>query len=199
MPERLQEHRLEIVTREMPHEKSHVLNTPSKEVTFPLSDAMRTLIDNMKYELIAHDAAGFAAPQFGEHWRIIVYHVTELALKVREDARHVVPVTVLINPTYEAIESSGTTYDWEFCFSVMSEGGKVYRPTSIRLKAYDDEGRLVERDVHGFEARLLQHEIDHVHGLLCSRLYEAGGFHGPREEMMAVRKKEIEEKQRKAC
>lgn len=190
--------RLEIVTREMPVEKSQVLHTPAKEVTFPLSQEMRTLVANMKHELIAHDAAGFAAPQFGEPWRVIVYHVNELALKVREDARSTVPVTVLINPTYVPLEGTSTTYDWEFCFSVTSEGGKVYRPTSIRIKAYDEDGQLIERDVHGFEARLLQHEIDHVHGLLCARLYEAGGFYGPREEMMAVRKKEIEAKTAKA-
>jgi len=191
--------KLEIVTKEMPIEQSHVLTTPSKEVTFPLSEEMRTLISDMKHELISRDAAGFAAPQFGAHWKVIVYHVTELALKVREDARGLVPVTVLINPTYEIIEDSGTTFDWEFCFSVESEGGKVIRPTSIRYTAFNEEGQKIQGEVHGFEARLLQHEIDHVHGLLCSRLYKAGGLYGPREEMMSIRKKELEEKQKNSA
>ncbi len=177
-------------------DKAQVLHTPAKDVTFPLSHDVKNLISGMKDLLIELQGAGLAAPQVGADVRVIVYHVTKEALAIREDARDVVPLTALINPTYEVIEDSDTTYDWEFCFSVLDLGGKVYRPRSILYTGYDEEGHFIKEVAHGFLARLLQHEIDHVNGLLCSRLYTEGDFYGPRDEMMAIRKKEIERSKR---
>lgn len=177
------------------NDRAHVLHEKARDVTFPLTQETKDLIAGMKN--LASDtlhAAGLAAPQVGAGVRVIVYQVTEESLKIREDAREVVPLTALINPTYEAIPDSGTTHDWEFCFSVLDQGGKVYRPTSIQYSGYREDGTFVEAVAHGFLARLLQHEIDHVNGLLCSRLYPAGGFYGERDVMFDIRKKEIEEK-----
>eukprot|EP00747_Dinoflagellata_sp_TGD_P217517 gnl/TRDRNA2_/TRDRNA2_89908_c1_seq1.p1 gnl/TRDRNA2_/TRDRNA2_89908_c1~~gnl/TRDRNA2_/TRDRNA2_89908_c1_seq1.p1 ORF type:complete len:331 (+),score=47.42 gnl/TRDRNA2_/TRDRNA2_89908_c1_seq1:126-995(+) len=182
--------RIPIVTAEMPSQISDVLRCPAKKVKFPLSKAQRELIDGMMNELRERKAAGFAAPQFGESWSIVVYHLTKAMVKSLSLAVAPIRPSCLINPTYEAINETDTTLDWEFSFSIMSEGGKVYRPRDIRLKAYNEDGQLIERVVSGFESRLLQHQIDHVHGILCSDLYEAGGFYGPREDMLEFRRRE---------
>ncbi|MBX9977473.1 MAG: peptide deformylase [Alphaproteobacteria bacterium] len=185
---------LTIVTTCQP-DRAPVLHTPAKDVEFPLSQEIKDLIAGMK-DLMEHKlyAAGLAAVQVGAPYKVIVYQVTPEALKIREDARDVVPPTALINPSYEIIQGSGTTFDWEFCFSVLDQGGKVTRPTSIKYTGYDEDGHFIEGEAHGFLARLLQHEIDHVNGLLCSRLYPSGGFYGPRDAMFKIREEEIAKK-----
>lgn len=186
----------EIVTT-CQHDRAHVLHQSAREVEFPLSEeALDTIKTLKRLTTTVMYGAGLAAPQIGVDLRIIVYQVVPEALVIREDAREVVPLTVLINPTYTIIETGEKTFDWEFCFSVLDQGGKVWRPTSINYTGYTEDGTFIQGEAHGFLARLLQHEIDHVNGLLCNRLYEAGGVFGDRQKMFEIRQQEIEAKKK---
>lgn len=179
-------------------DRADVLNHPARQVEFPLSPEARDTINTLKrLTTTVMNGAGLAAPQIGVDLRIIAYQVTPESLVIRDDAQDVVPLAILINPTYTVIENGKKSLDWEFCFSILDQGGKVWRPTSIRYTGYNEDGVFIEGEAHGFLARLLQHEIDHVNGLLCNRLYPEGGFFGNREEMFKVRQEEIAEKRRR--
>ena len=191
------EEKLEIVNVENPLYKS-VLTTSAKEVTFPLSEEIQQFIGLLKDKTIEVNAAGLAAPQVNKPLRIIAIQVTEEARKWRDDVEYLLPLTVLINPSYEIINLDRRTLDWEGCFSVTSEFGKTWRATHIRYQGFDEEGNFVEGQANGFLARLLQHEIDHLNGKLCKEKYPEGGFYGPFEKMREIRMKEIDDKNAKA-
>lgn len=188
--------RLDITTIETP-EHVKVLTTPAETVTFPLSPETKAFIQNLKDKVMELDAAGLAAPQVGWNVRIIAYQVSEIALKYRDDVEDLVPLSILINPSYEVIDGHERTLDWEGCYSVTSSYGKVWRATKIKYQGYDEHGNRVEGIAKGFLARLLQHEIDHTEGKLCKDKYPEGGFYGEFEAMKAIRMKEIEQKNQK--
>lgn len=175
-------------------ERAHVLHQPAREVEFSLSQEAKKTIETMKRLTTELSAAGLAAPQINVDLRIIAYQVPPESLLIREDAREVVPLSILINPTYTIIDNNKKTWDWEFCFSILDQGGKVWRPTSIHYSGFREDGAFVEAEAHGFVARLLQHEIDHVNGLLCNRLYPEGRFYGDRDAMLQIRQKELADK-----
>lgn len=171
------------------HER--LLTTPCVEVEFPLSQETQAFIQALKEKVIEIDAAGLAATQVGSNLRIIAYQVSALALSIRVDAEKVVPLTALINPSYEIINEEERTLDWEGCFSIPQQLGKIWRATRIKYRGFDEEGRLIEGEAKGFLARLLQHEIDHINGKLCRDKYPEGGFYGDAESMKIIRMEEI--------
>lgn len=76
------------------------------------------------------------------------------------------PKTVWINPTYRGIESFGYREDYEACFSVDDKAGFVNRYKKILFEAYTIEGKKISKEIEGFLARVLQHEVDHLRGTL---------------------------------
>jgi peptide deformylase len=175
------------------------LTNPAQLVQFPLSDEDKTLIHKMKSALIEYNAAGFAAPQFGYRKAVIVFHVPERALQWRNDVKELVPVTVLLNPSYRGVEDRGKTLDWEGCFSVKNERGKVYRYTVIHYEGQNEHGEWISNTAEGYLARLLQHEIDHCHGQLCHELYDPSSPHGLEADMWTLRLQELEKTKGKAA
>ncbi len=120
------------------------------------------LIVDMRDTMAHHEGAGLAAPQIGVPLRVVIFGV-------RASARHPqleeVPDTVLINPVIrplgEEIEEG-----WEGCLSVPGLRGWVPRWRRIHYSGYDAAGRPFERSVEGFHARVVQHEVDHLDGIL---------------------------------
>ena len=186
---------LEIVTIENSQHKG-VLITPAKTVGFPLSPEVKAVIAGMKKKFADDKMAGLAAPQVGHSLRVILFHVREDFKMYRDDIHEIVPLTVLINPSYSVIEESGTSNDWEACFSVELTRGKVDRYNSIDYQGYDINGNEIKGVAHGFLARLLQHEIDHTNGILFTSRLKPHNLQGPVEEMMKIRMQEIEERKR---
>lgn len=175
----------------------HMLKAPSKEVSFPLSAEHQEITEAMLNQMINEETcAGLAAPQVGHHLRIIVYRVSEDCHKWRDDVKRTVPPSILINPSYEPV-GDHKTIDWEGCFSVNKTFGEVRRFTKIKYQGYDLQGHKISGVAEGFEARLLQHEIDHVNGVLCSDRYDIDLRHGPVDEMRELRKQELEAKKSK--
>lgn len=102
----------------------------------------------------------------------------------------------MINPTYEPIIKEGTYTDYESCYSVSDKAGKVPRYKSIKISYYDESGRYHQQIEHGFYARVLQHEIDHLQGLLITDRLTSDCVQGTIKEIMALRRSELSEEKR---
>lgn len=184
---------LEIVDIDDPGQ-NNVLTTAMLPVKFPLSQEDRDFINALKNKVIELDAAGLAATQVGVAKPIAVFHVDQEALKWREDVTELVPLTVLINPSYAGIETLGKNLDWEGCFSGKNHYGKTWRYKAITYKGQDMEGNPIEGQAYGFLARLLQHEIDHCNGKMCIHNYDPQSPQGRQEDLMPHRKEEVKKK-----
>jgi peptide deformylase len=155
---------LDPVTREIPA----VLITVAKVLSFPLTEEDRRDIQILEQQYDSEDnCAGLAAPQIGISKQVIVFSAPEdpQLKKWRKDFTQTMEKTIWINPSYEALGEK-MHEDYEGCFSTADLAGPVKRYCKIRYKAYTVEGVLVEGIAEGFLARIMQHEIDHVHGKL---------------------------------
>jgi peptide deformylase len=121
-----------------------------------LSDLLQDMRDTM-----AHlNGAGLAAPQIGVALRVVIFGVTE---NPRYPDIEPVPDTVLVNPVLTPL-SSEEEEGWEGCLSVPGMRGWVPRFKKLRYAGYDERGRRFQREVEGFHARVVQHEVDHLDG-----------------------------------
>ncbi|HXS27363.1 MAG TPA: peptide deformylase [Steroidobacteraceae bacterium] len=126
------------------------------------SAELRQLIADMDETMRALSGAGIAAPQIGVGLRVVIF-------EVQENPRypHVAPVpyTVLVNPTLTPLDD-GQEDGWEGCLSVPGMRGLVPRYTRLRYRGFTPEGEPIDRAVEGFHARVVQHEVDHLDGIL---------------------------------
>jgi len=123
------------------------------------SAAIQRLIDDLIDTMVEYHGIGLAAPQVHESVRIFV-----AALDAAEDGEEAEPV-VLINPEI-AVVSSDIVDDWEGCLSIPDIRGRVPRAREIRVRAFDRKGDRIELHAHDFPARVIQHETDHLDGVL---------------------------------
>jgi len=172
------------------------LTQPAESVTFPLSVEDSELIAQMKKKVLQLNGVGLAAPQIGVSKQIIVYVISEDAKGIRQDANEVIPVTVLLNPSYVPTKDAEIVYDWEACFSVNNTTGKVPRYSKIHYTAKTLDGSTIEATVQGFTARVLQHEIDHIQGILITHRLTPDCVQGHPNDMMALRISELSATQR---
>ena len=123
-----------------------------------LAQQINDMVDTMRHFC----GVGLAAPQIGLDRRIIVLEVDN---NERYPQAEAIKLEVLINP--EIINYSDETQSgWEGCLSVPGLRGKVSRASTITYKAADLTGNIISRTVNGFHARIIQHEIDHLNGIL---------------------------------
>jgi len=122
------------------------------------------LIDDMFETVDAHDGIGLAAPQVHQGVRLMLVGIDEAREESDKD-RASVPVIALINPEITPVGSE-TVEDWEGCLSVPGLRGRVRRPNDVRLVALDRKAGRVEMNLHGYPARVVQHEADHLDGVL---------------------------------
>lgn len=185
--------KLDIIAIEEP--KSQVLKQEGEAVSFPLSQSDKMLIEAMERKLYELDGVGLAAPQVGYSRQIIAIYIPATAALLRDDAKpH--PMLVLINPSHTPVKGSETHEDFEACYSVKSKMGKVERYHAIDLRYQDVDGKWHKRREQGFTARVLQHEIDHLNGLLITDRLRPDSLQGSMEEMMKIRIKELGPEQR---
>ncbi len=172
-----------------------VLTTALRPVFFPLDEPTKKLIHEMKETLLEIGGVGLAAPQIGADLQIIAIHISKEAASLREHAQPI-PMTVLINPRYQQMENSVLFEDWEGCFSVSDMMGKVPRYFNVRYQAQDETGASIDTLAEGFFARVLQHEIDHVHGILIRDRLDDTCVKGSKEEMMPLRRASLSQEKR---
>jgi peptide deformylase len=103
-----------------------------------------------------------AAPQIGVSLRVVIFSVTK---SERYPDAPEVPETVLINPVITPLGDESEE-GWEGCLSISGMRGLVPRFNRIRYQGYDEHGALIDRTVSGFHARVVQHECDHLDGVL---------------------------------
>jgi peptide deformylase len=127
------------------------------------SPRLRELLADMRDTMVALSGAGLAAPQIGVPWRVVI--VGSGAPNPRYPDAEVVPATVLINPELEPLGEQ-LEEDWEGCLSVPGMRGLVPRFRELHYRGLDEHGRVIDRRVQGFHARVVQHEVDHLDGIL---------------------------------
>jgi peptide deformylase len=136
-----------------------VASTPVLEFATP---ALHALIADMEETMRAASGAGLAAPQIGVPLRVVIFGGGR---NPRYPDAGAVPYTVLINPVLKA-RWGGKEADWEGCLSVPGMRGWVPRYRRLRYRGVDQFGAPVDRKVEGFHARVVQHEVDHLDGVL---------------------------------
>jgi len=123
---------------------------------------LQDLLLDMRNTMQALDGVGLAAPQIGINLRIVIFSVDA---NPRYPDAEIVPETVLINPIITPL-SEATEEGWEGCLSLPGMRGKVPRFTHLRYQGCNEYGALIDRTVSGFHARVVQHECDHLDGIL---------------------------------
>jgi peptide deformylase len=112
--------------------------------------------------MAAKDGAGLAAPQIGVPLQVVIFGG---AFNPRYPDAEEVPYTELVNPVLTPL-SDAIDEAWEGCLSVPGLRGVVPRYTDLRYEGFDPRGRAIRREVTGFHARVVQHECDHLAGIL---------------------------------
>jgi len=143
-----------------------VLRTPARALS-PAevkSPRIQQLIDDMFETMQEYQGVGLAAPQVHEGLRLFVAGFSPAREDGDEDDGDV-PVMALVNPEITVVGTE-TTEDWEGCLSIPDIRGKVPRARQIVVRALDRKGRPVELKASGFTARVIQHETDHLDGIL---------------------------------
>jgi len=136
-----------------------------RRVSDPVSrfdDSLVDLIQDMWDTMAARGGVGIAAPQIGVALRVVVF---EVANSERYPEAPPVPRTVLINPEIEFTDDE-VSEGWEGCLSVPGLRGVVPRHRRLRYRGLDAEARPFEREAEEFHARVVQHECDHLDGIL---------------------------------
>lgn len=125
-------------------------------------EAVQSLIQDLFDTMAELDGAGLAAPQIDVSLRVVVFGIEK---NPRYPDAEPVPMTVLINPQITPLGEQQMN-DWEGCLSVPGLRGMVPRYTKVRYRGFDAQGQVIERVVQGFHARVVQHECDHLDGIL---------------------------------
>jgi peptide deformylase len=123
---------------------------------------LRELLVDMNDTMVALNGAGLAAPQIGVSLQVVIFGVGK---NPRYPQAEEVPFTVLINPTLEPIGDE-MEEGWEGCLSVPGMRGLVPRYRRLRYRGFAPNGEPIDRTVSDFHARVVQHEVDHLNGIL---------------------------------
>ncbi|MDD3763915.1 MAG: peptide deformylase [Nevskiales bacterium] len=126
---------------------------------------LHALVRDMRDTMAAANGAGLAAPQIGVPLRVVIFGVEH---NPRYPQAEAVPYTVLCNPVLTSL-SEQMDDDWEGCLSVPGMRGLVPRHRELHYRGFDEFGTPVARDASGFHARVVQHECDHLDGILYPR------------------------------
>ena len=132
------------------------------------TDALHLLISDMLDTMHAADGAGLAAPQIGVDLQLVIFGSN--AVNPRYPDAAPIPRTVLLNPVITPLPgvdgALALEEDWEGCLSVPGLRAVVPRHARVRYTGFDQYGDAIEREVDGFHARVVQHECDHLVGVL---------------------------------
>lgn len=145
-----------------------VLAGRAAPVSDPTQPEIRRLVADMLETMIDANGAGLAAPQVHVPLRVVVFQAPAErsdGLSEEELFDHTAPLTVLINPEIEVLGPERES-GWEGCLSVPGLRGLVERSAHIRYRGVDHEGHPINRVAKGFHARVVQHECDHLEGVL---------------------------------
>lgn len=138
-----------------------LLQVAEKVMHFDTAE-LHALLQDMQDTMAALNGAGLAAPQIGVNLQVVIFGFEK---NQRYPDADEVPFTVLLNPQLMPL-SEEKEDGWEGCLSVPGMRGVVPRFTQLRYQGTDQLGRTIDRNVSGFHARVVQHECDHLQGIL---------------------------------
>lgn len=138
-----------------------VLRMQAEPISDPMAPEISTLAASMAATMTANQGVGLAAPQVGANQRLIVFYVPES----RAEDQMALPLQVLINPEFMPLAET-LVEGLEGCLSLPGLRGMVPRWQRIGYRGLGLDGKLVEREAEGFHARVVQHEIDHLDGVM---------------------------------
>ncbi|MEW5729121.1 MAG: peptide deformylase [Pseudomonadota bacterium] len=148
-----------------------VLRRPADPVADPAAPEIQRLIDDMIETMIDAGGAGLAAPQVHVPLRLVIFHAP--AARAGGEA---VPLTVLVNPVVEPLGDERRAA-YEACLSLPGMTGEVPRWARVRYRGLGRHGEVIGREAEGFHARVVQHECDHLDGVLYpARMPDLGSF-----------------------
>ncbi|MGH6891254.1 MAG: peptide deformylase [Dongiaceae bacterium] len=142
-----------------------VLKARAEPVADPKSEEIQQLVRDMLETLQDVGGIGLAAPQVHVSKRVVIFLVPGDRRAASGEPAEDIPLAVLVNPEIEPL-SDETSSGVEACLSVPGLAGEVPRWTHIRYRALDLQGRMFEREARGYHARVVQHECDHLDGIL---------------------------------
>lgn len=146
-----------------------VLSQIARPIADPQMPAIGQLIQDMIETMVDAQGAGLAAPQVHVPLRLVIFQAPPDRvpddLDESEAFDHQAALTVLINPVIEVLSETRES-GWEGCLSVPGLRGKVSRPAHIRYSGLNAKGEPMTREAKGFHARVVQHECDHLDGIL---------------------------------
>ncbi len=151
-----------------PESLKQVLRQVAAPFTFPLSEEDMALLKILEAKYDAEEnCTGLAAPQIGIGRQAIVFEVPDepWLKKWRPDLSDTMPKTIWLNPQYEGVGDE-KNIDYEACFSVEGVAAEVPRFKTVKYTANLKDGSCVQGVAHGFLARAIQHEVDHLNGIL---------------------------------
>ena len=148
--------------REVVRMGNAVLLQRAEELRMFDTPELHALLADMRDTMHVLEGVGLAAPQIGVSLRVVIFEVSS---NPRYPEAESVPQTVLINPVLTPL-SDAMEEGWEGCLSVPGMRGLVPRYTHLRYQGRDEYGALIDRTVSGFHARVVQHECDHLDGIL---------------------------------
>jgi len=157
------------------------LRQVAQPVEDPLAAEIQALIVDLRDTMQARNGAGLAAPQIGSPWRVLIYGTG--SPNPRYPEAPIIRETVLINPVVEPIGTDAQT-GWEGCLSVPGLRGEVTRWQRVDIRAMDQNGHMIQRRLDGFEARVVQHECDHLDGVLFPQRLASTAKFGYTEELV---------------
>jgi peptide deformylase len=138
------------------------LLVPSRPVTAFNTRELDALLADLRDTMAAENGAGLAAPQIGVHMQVVIFG---FEANPRYPDADPVPYTELVNPVLTPI-GDDMEEGWEGCLSVPGLRGVVPRHTQLIYEGFDPQGRPIRREATGFHARVVQHECDHLLGIL---------------------------------
>ena len=148
------------------HKKATIVkNLPDPTIQKIIEDMTKTMLDAK--------GVGLAAPQVHVSKQVTIFRVPEEESEVKDEP---IKITVLINPKLSKI-SDETNNDWEGCLSIPGMSGLVKRFSKIRYEGFDLNGNVINRTAEGLHARVVQHEYDHLMGIMyINRLADSRAF-----------------------
>ena len=162
-----------------------ILFQKSKSVKDITGIGVKKIIHDMTETMLDAKGIGLAAPQIHINKQIIIFRTPE------KEIEQEIKITALINPKLTKI-SNETNNEWEGCLSIPGMLGLVKRYSKIKYEGYDMKGNIIKREADGLHARVVQHEFDHLMGILyISRLVNNNAY-GYAEEIEEFWKKKEE-------
>ncbi len=159
------------------------LREPAKEVVEFDTPELHDLIEDLRDTMKANEGVGIAAPQIGVSLKVIIFG---FETSKRYPHAKPVPETILINPTYTTTPAAQTYEDWEGCLSICGIRGLVTRYNEITVHGFSPKGEAIKQQVTGFYAKVIQHETDHLNGILFVERITNLKFFGFEDEIQAL-------------